>query len=164
MSGVLASVRAWALQAWAASRTMRGPLLGALVAGAVAFLLLGATPGRKTAAASGAPAWSLAPPVPADVSAATQALQAAPLWASQPAAPVAAEPPPPPPAVVLGVFRQGSRLEALFRMPDGHRVRAARGESLPNGDVVVEVAPTRVRWRTAEGQDHDVRLFDQRAS
>lgn len=167
MSGVLASARALALNAWASSRTMRRPLFGAFVAGAIAFLLLGATPGRKTATAGVAPEWALVAPVPPDVLAASQALQASPLWASQPVAPVAslaAEPPPPPPAVALGVFRQGSRLEALFLMPDGRRVRGAPGETLPNGDVVVEVAPTRVRWRTADGKDHDVRLFDQRAS
>ncbi len=164
MSDVMASARALGLELWGASRTVRRPLLGALVAGAAAFLLFGATPGRKTQAAASPPAWALVVPAPPDVAAAAQSLQAASLWASQPAAPVAAEPPPPPPAVVLGVFRQGSRLEALFRMPDGRRVRAARGEALPNGDVVVEVAPTRVRWRTPEGQDHDVRLFDQRTS
>ncbi len=165
MSGVQSSARALMLKAWAASRSMHRPLAGAFVAGAAAFLLLGATPGRKTDSVGNAPQWALVAPVPPDVAAAAQALQAAPLWASQPAAPIASDatPPPPPPAVVLGVFRQGSRLEALFRMPDGSRVRAARGEVLPNGDVVVEVAPTRVRWRTVEGQDHDVRLFDKRS-
>lgn len=140
---------------------LRHPLLRAAavatLAGALAFLAFGHTPGRVPAETGDATAWAL-PSLPADAEAAPWP---SPVWASQPAAAPAAETLAPQPRL-LGTVRAGGRRLAVFVLPDGTRVRAAVGERLPDGAEVTAVEPTRAAWRDSEGRPHDARLLDAR--
>lgn len=141
---------------------LRHPLLRAaavaVLAGALAFLAFGHTPGRVPAETGDATAWAL-PALPGEASAAPWATA---VWASQPAVAPAAERLAPPPRLLGTILAGGQRL-AVFAMPDGTRVRAAVGERLPDGAEVTAVAATRAAWRDAEGRPHDAQLLDARS-
>lgn len=154
----------------AGTAALRHPLalwaLGAALCGALGFALFGSTPGRSGRDVAPPAEWALEVPAAPSTAEAQALLASKATWASQPApvdpAEAAAQAAPPP--VLIGVIQPRTRPLALFQMPDGTRVRAAAGDTLPDGSAVLAIEPTRVRWKNAAGEERATRLFDARGT
>jgi hypothetical protein len=137
----------------------RDPLLrlGAigLGAGALGFAVLGTTPRSQQSEGPAAMGFEL-PTLPG-AGDAQAVLAASPLWASQPAQAVAAVEPPP--RLVGIVDGPGATRLAVFEWPDGRRARLGARDTLPGQGVIAAIDATSVRWRNAEGQVFEARLY-----
>lgn len=133
--------------------------LAGLVIGALGYAILGATPAGQREVVATPHDFTLPPPVDASTTAA--AVAGLLLWASQPAVPAGPVGPAvePPPRLVGIVARAGAEREAVFEHPDGRRLRASTGDSVPGLGLVTAVTATAVRWRDADGALLESRLF-----
>lgn len=134
------------------------PRIGAfgLLLGVVGFAAIGTTPRSQREEEVPSPAFEL-PVAPVEQADAAAALAGNPIWASQPAQPVAALEPPP--RLVGIVDGPGATRLAVFEWPDGRRARLGARDTLPGQGVIADIDATSVRWRTAEGRAFEARLY-----
>lgn len=130
------------------------PVLGPLLLGGVAYLLLGDGPhtdgGRKTEA----PAWSLPVDAAVDATAAREVWDKRAPWGRAAATEVAATAGAAAQPLPVGVIAAAGQWQALFFMPGGEVVRLAKGEALPTGGEVKAISPTVVAWTDGAGDAH----------
>ncbi|MBY4597482.1 hypothetical protein K3217_18360 [bacterium BD-1] len=130
------------------------PVLGPLLLGGVAYLLLGDGPHTDAGREVEAVAWSLPEDAPVDASAARAVWEKRAPWGRAAAAETAATGAAAPQPLPVGVIAAAGQWQALFFMPGGEVVRLAKGEALPTGGEVKAISPTVVAWTDAAGEAH----------
>lgn len=126
------------------------PVAGPLLAGALAYLLLGAGP-RANLARTVAPAgWALPAETAPDLAAADALwAQRAPWGAAAGAGPDGESVPV---VVPVGVVAVRDGFEALFAVPGAPLLRVREGDALPGGGSVTAITRGQVSWTDSAGQ------------
>lgn len=134
-------------------------VLSAGVLGALASLLIGASPASVVVRDDAGVAWDIVRMRQPDLVAADAGWSARAPWGALPK-PVEPPPPPPPaPPIPVGVVGSGRLVEAIFLVPSEGSVRVAVGGRLPDGGEVLGIKGMQVDWVDGEGQRHKRRLF-----
>lgn len=127
------------------------PVLGPLLLGGVAYLLLGDGPHTDAGREIEAVAWSLPVDAAVDATAAREVWDKRAPWGRAAATEVAATAGAAAQPLPVGVIAAAGQWQALFFMPGGEVVRLAKGEALPTGGEVKAISPTVVAWTDAAG-------------
>lgn len=130
------------------------PVLGPLLLGGVAYLLLGDGPHTDAGREIEAVAWSLPVDAAVDATAAREVWDKRAPWGRAAATEVAATAGAAAQPLPVGVIAAAGQWQALFFMPGGEVVRLAKGEALPTGGEVKAISPTVVAWTDAAGDAH----------
>ncbi len=141
------------------ARWQNGAMIAmAFVLGALAYLLLGQSPGTVEPEPFSEVEWRLlADPTP-DLSASDARWQQSAPWGAAPVA-LVQEAPPAPPVVPVGISRERGRSVAIFMIPGAGEVRVAPGGLLPDGGQVHSVSGLRVVWTDRDGQRQQREMF-----
>lgn len=130
------------------------PVLGPLLLGGVAYLLLGDGPHTDAGREVEAVAWSLPVDAAVDATAAREVWDKRAPWGRAAATEVAATAGAAMQPLPVGVIAAAGQWQALFFMPGGEVVRLAKGEALPTGGEVKAISPTVVAWTDGAGDAH----------
>lgn len=132
------------------------PVLGPLLVGALAYLLLGAGPRSGPTRDTVPSAWALPAGSAPDLAAAETVWKDRTPWGNAAGSDAGAEANN---VVPVGVVAGRDGLEALFALPGAPLIRAREGDDLPGGGRVTGITPTQVSWTDSEGKTLRRELF-----